>query len=302
MQLSSVALAAAVFTATAAFAADGNFDRTLTVNGTATVNLSTGAGYIHVYPGSGNQVHIVGHVHSRRDVSADDAQRAVSLITDNPPIQQSGSTINVAPPRDKQDIYNKVIIDYDVTAPAASTLAAHSGSGKIEIGGIQGTVSAATGSGEIHVDNIGGNARLQTGSGQINATNVHGAATAQTGSGHINLAVTASGDIKAQTGSGGMHVTGVSGSLRADSGSGSVDIDGNPTGDWNVQTGSGGIHLQLTSDARLNLDAAAGSGSINVDRAMSMQTSDNRHHVTGTINGGGSAVHLRTGSGGITIH
>jgi DUF4097 and DUF4098 domain-containing protein YvlB len=291
-----------VFTTTAAFAADGNFDRTLTVNGSATLNLSTGAGYIHVYPGSGNQVHIVGHVHSRQGISTSDAERAVSLITDNPPIQQSGNTITVAPPRDKEDLYKNVIVDYDVTAPAASTLAAHTGSGKIEIGGIQGTVSAGTGSGEIHVDNIGGNARLQTGSGQINAINVHGAATAQTGSGQINLAVTAPGDIKAQTGSGGMHVTGVSGSLRADSGSGSIDIDGNPTGDWNVQTGSGGIHLQLTSDARLNLDAASGSGGIHVERPIAMQTSDNKHHVTGTINGGGPAVHLRTGSGGIAIH
>jgi hypothetical protein len=302
MQLRSIVLAAAVFTATAAFAADGNFDRTLTVTGPATLNLATGSGYIHVYPGSGNQVHIVGHVHSRRDISADDAQRAVSLITDNPPIQQSGNTINVAPPRDKDDLYRKVSIDYDVTAPATSTLAAHTGSGKIEIGGMQGTVSAATGSGEIHVDNIGANARLQTGSGGIDATNVHGAATAQTGSGSINLAVTAPGDIKAQTGSGGMHVTGVSGSLRAQSGSGTINIDGNPTGDWNVQTGSGAINLQLPAEAHLTLDAAAGSGGIHVDKPIAMQTTADRHHVSGTINGGGPNVHLHTGSGGIAIH
>lgn len=302
MQLRSIVLAAAVFTTATAFAADGNFDRTLTVTGPATLNLATGAGYIHVYPGSGNQVHIVGHVHSRRDLSADDAQRAVSLITDNPPIQQSGNTIDVAPPRDKDDLYKNVSIDYDVTAPASSTLAAHTGSGKIEIGGIQGTVSAASGSGGIHVDNIGANARLQTGSGGIDATNVHGAATAQTGSGGINLAVTAPGDVKAQTGSGGIHLAGISGALRAESGSGTIAIEGNPTGEWNVQTGSGGINLQLPAEAHLTLDAAAGSGGVHVDKPIAMQTNADRHHVSGTINGGGPTLHLRSGSGGITIH
>ena len=48
----------------AAFAAEKSFDRTLTVNGPVTLHVSTGSGYIHVSPGSDNQVHIVGHVKS----------------------------------------------------------------------------------------------------------------------------------------------------------------------------------------------------------------------------------------------
>jgi hypothetical protein len=301
MHLRHYAFAAIALTATAAFAADGNFDRTLTISGAPTLSISTGSGYVHVYPGSGNQVHIVGHVHSRPGIFNSDADRAVAKIVDDPPIVQSGNTVTVAPPKDKEDLYRNVSIDYDVTAPASTTLSAHSGSGQIEIGGIQGTVSGATGSGSIHVDNIGGNAHLQTGSGSINATNVHGGATVQTGSGHINLAVTAPGDVKAQTGSGGMRLDGIVGSLRADAGSGGIDISGNPTGDWRAQSGSGGIHLQLPPDARLNLEASTGSGVIQVDRPIAMQTSANKHHVSGNINGGGPTVHLNTGSGGITL-
>ena len=69
-----------------------------------------------------------------------------------------------------------------------------------------------------------------------------------------------------------------------------------------VQTGSGGIRIQLAPDARLNLQADTGSGGIQVDRPITMQTSNSKHHISGSINGGGPTVRLSTGSGGITIH
>src|ERR1700749_3106160 len=47
-----------------ALASDGTFDKTLSVNGSVQLEVSTGSGYVHVNPGSDNQVHIIGHVHS----------------------------------------------------------------------------------------------------------------------------------------------------------------------------------------------------------------------------------------------
>jgi len=302
MQLSRYLIAAVALAATTAFAADANFDRTLNVTGSPSLNISTGSGYVHVYSGSGNQVHIVGHVHARPGLFSGDVNQIVNSIAKEPPIVQSGDTITVGPSKDKSDLYRNVSIDYDVTAPAASSLRASSGSGQLEIGGIQGSVSGNTGSGSIHVDNIGGNAHLQTASGSIEATQVHGGATAQTGSGHIHLAVTGPGDVRAQTGSGGIHLSDIAGGLQADSGSGSIEVEGNPTDEWRVQSGSGGINLQLPPDAHLNLEAETGSGGIRVDRPVAMQTSAGKHHLSGTINGGGHTVRLHTGSGGITIH
>jgi DUF4097 and DUF4098 domain-containing protein YvlB len=292
----------AVLPTTAALGADGTFDKTLAVNEAPSVSISTGAGYVHVYPGSGNQVHIIGHVHANPGLFGSDADARVKEIVAAPPIEQSGNTIIVSTPKGDSDLFRNISIDYDVTTPRATTLNAHTGSGRVEIGGIESAVTAGSGSGSIHTDNIGANSRLETGSGRIQATNVHGAATVQTGSGDIELALTALGDVKAQTGSGSIRIDGVNGGLRATSGSGSIEVHGNPAAEWRTQSGSGSIHLQVAADAHFDLDAETGSGSIRTDRPIVMQGSMNNHHVTGAVNGGGPTVHASTGSGSITIH
>src|ERR1039458_6642646 len=211
-----------ILPATAALAAEGTFDKTLMVSGAPSVSISAGAGYIHVYPGADNQVHVIGHVHATDGWFGSDADAHVKQIVASPPIVQSGNIITISTPDEDSHLFHDVFIDYDVTTPRATTLKARAGSGGIEIGGIAGTVNAGAGSGSIHVDNIGANSRLGTGSGRIRATDVHGAAMVQTGSGSIELSLSAPGDVRAQTGSGSIHIDGVSGGLRADSGSGSI--------------------------------------------------------------------------------
>jgi hypothetical protein len=290
-----------ILPATVALAAEGTFDKTLTVSGAPTLSVSSGAGYIHVYPGPGNQVHIIGHVHATNNWFGSDADARVKQIVDSPPISQFGNTITVANPNADSDFFRNIAIDYDVTTPAATTLKAHTGSGSMEIGGIQGTVTAASGSGSLHIDNIGPAPRIETGSGNIQATHVHGAAFVQTGSGSIELSLAAPGDVSAHTGSGSIHIDGAAGSLRASTGSGSIEADGNPTSEWRADSGSGSIRLQLAPNARFDLNASTGSGSIHTDRAIVMQGDLNRHHITATVNGGGPTVRASTGSGSITI-
>ncbi len=64
MNVRSLLAIATLSIATTAFAADGNFERTLTTGSTPNVSVATGSGYIRLKPGSDNQVHIVGHVHA----------------------------------------------------------------------------------------------------------------------------------------------------------------------------------------------------------------------------------------------
>jgi hypothetical protein len=301
MNLRTLFALSLILPTTAALAAEGTFDKTLSVSGATTLSVSTGAGYIHVYPGSGNQVHIIGHVHATNNWLGSDADARVRQIVASPPITQSGNAITVANPSGDSDLFRNIAIDYDVTAPASTTLKSHTGSGSMEIGGIQGTVTASSGSGSIHVDNIGPAPRIETGSGRIQATNVHGAAFVQTGSGSIELSLAAPGDVNAHTGSGSVHIDGVSGSLRATSGSGSIEAKGNPTSEWRAESGSGGIRLELAPDARFNLNVSTGSGGIHSERPIVMQGDLNRHHLEAVVNGGGPTVRASTGSGSITI-
>jgi DUF4097 and DUF4098 domain-containing protein YvlB len=287
---------------TSALAADGTFDKTLSVSVAPSLSVSTGSGYIHVYSGSDRQVHITGHVHSRAGAFDSNGEARVKEIVASPPITQTGNTIVVANVHQDSGLFNNISIDYDITTPGLTNLNAQTGSGSLEVGGIQGKVSANSGSGSIHGDNIGNDARFLTGSGSIRATNVHGAAVAQTGSGRIELSISGPGDVKAQTGSGSIRLDGIGGGLRAaGTGSGSIEVAGNPTSEWRLETGSGSIRVETKADAHFNLNAEAGSGFIHVDHPIVMQDSMNRHHVTGIINGGGPTVHASTSSGSITI-
>lgn len=294
------ALAALGFAASTTYAADADFERNYTVSGPATVNVKTGSGYIHLYSGSGNQVHVHGHVRVLRPFG--DSDRIVSGIVAAPPVRQSGNTVTAEPvPPSNGGLFSNISIDYDITAPPNSTVEAKTGSGSMEVGGIQGEVTAETGSGSIHVDNIGPKAHLSTGSGSIRGTKLHGGASLQTGSGNIEAAVDAAGDVTAHTGSGHIQLDGLNGGARVTTGSGSIAVSGAPAEEWRVETGSGSVHLNLIGNAHCNVDLHTGSGGIQVNKPVVMQGAMNKHHVTGSIGGGGATIRASTGSGSITI-
>ena len=297
-------IAALTLTATAAYAAEGNFEKTLAVGGAPNVSVATGSGYVHVYSGSGNQVHVIGRVHVRPglfDWLGGDADSRVRQIVADPPIKQAGNAITIGADRGESSFFNNVSIDYEITTPSGTTLKAATGSGDLEIGGIEGAVTAETGSGDMKVENIGANARLETGSGSIHANNVHGAATLQTGSGDLDLDLSGAGDVKAQTGSGSIRIRGVTGGLHAEAGSGNIEVTGSPTAEWRLESGSGSVAAHVGSAAKFNLNAETGSGSVHMDMPVLMQGQLNKQHIVGTVNGGGPTLRVTTGSGNIEI-
>jgi hypothetical protein len=296
----TIATGVLALAATAAYAAEGTFDKSLSVSGAAIVTISTGSGYIHVLPGSDTQVHVIGHVRSNRGWFGADADSKVKEIVANPPIAQTGSIVTIGTQHDDWRLHN-ISIDYDVTLPKSTTLKATSGSGDVHIANIEGAVTAQSGSGDVKTENIGANAKLGTGSGSIEANGVHGAANAETGSGNIHLQVTAPGDVKVSTGSGSIHVAGVSGALKAGTGSGDVEVQGTPTSEWKLDTGSGSIRLELGTGAKFNLNAETGSGTVHLAQPITMQGDLNKHHIIGSVNGGGTTIKAETGSGNIII-
>ncbi len=296
-------IAALTLTATAAFAAEGSFEKTLAVSSATSLSVATGSGYVHVYSGTDSQVHVIGRVHVRAGLfgGAGDAEARVRQIVADPPIKQFGNTITIGTEHGESNLFHNVSIDYEITTPSGTTLKAATGSGDMEIGGIEGAVTAETGSGGMRVENIGANARLETGSGSIHATNVHGAATLQTGSGNLELELSGAGDVKAQTGSGSIRIGGINGGLRAEAGSGNIEVAGNPTAEWRLESGSGSVAANVGSAAKFSLNAETGSGSIHVEQPLLSQETRNRQHVVGTVNGGGPTLRATTGSGNITI-
>jgi hypothetical protein len=278
----ALAAAALLLVPACVLAAEGTFEKTLTVSATPTLNVSTGSGYIRINPGSDNQIHIVGHVKAGSgwmSGSSKSAEERVNEVVKNPPIDQTGNIVRVG----KDQHMNNVSIDYDITAPKDTNLSANSGSG------------------DLRIMNVGMNSKLGTGSGNIEASGLNGASSFDTGSGDIVASLTGNGDVKAGTGSGNIHLSNVSGGLKAETGSGNVEVSGKPVSMWKIGTGSGNVTVAVNG-AAFTLDASTGSGGIQTDVPMTVEGSLDKHHVVGKINGGGPTVRVETGSGSVHVH
>lgn len=261
-----------------AFAAQANFDRTLSVSGRVELSVFTGAGNIHLTHGSGNEIRIHGHVTSNWGGGGEDR---VSDVAAHPPIEQTGNIVRIG--AHNENLHN-ISIDYDIQAPADSFLEAHSGSGNVTDDGVGENAKLGTGSGNIHANGLRGGFSVSTGSGDVVAEQNSG-----------------TGDVTARTGSGNIDLRNLHGSLHAGTGSGDVKAAGTPTGEWRITTGSGNIELWPGS-AGFNLDAHTGSGEVHTDREMTVQGSFDHHHTAGRVNGGGPTVYIQTGSGDVRIH
>ena len=280
--LSIAALLAFSTVAFAAPAPDGNFDRTLSVSAQPDLYVSTGAGNIRVHPGTGNQIHVVGHVHASWSAFGDINAR-IQRIVDNPPVTQSGNAVHVGEANDRE-LFNNISIDYEITVPADVALNLRSGSGDIE------------------VDNVGRFLTASSGSGSVRAHGLHGPATLDSGSGDIELEEQAAGDVKARTGSGSIRIHNLNGSFNSKTGSGDIEADGNLVGAANLTSGSGSVRLHIAPTSHFSFEGSTGSGDIRVHfPGAPEQDSHNRHHLTASINGGGPPLVIHTGSGDIEV-
>ena len=94
---------------TAMFAAEGRFEKTIPAGASLTATVATGSGFIHIIPGSGNEVHIIGHVHANHGWMGNGSDDDVKQVEANPPIDFSGSNLRIGNRNDGP--YRHVAID-----------------------------------------------------------------------------------------------------------------------------------------------------------------------------------------------
>jgi len=313
-------LAVSLWAVWARAAAEGSFDRTLKVTGSAEVEVNTGSGSINVHRGDSGSVRVHGliRISNGWHGSGEGSEAKIRALEANPPIEQSGNTIRIGH-IENPELRHGVSISYELEVPTETRLTSTTGSGNQTVRGIRGPLKARTGSGSLKVSEITDETRIETGSGDIDLENIQGGLSAQTGSGSIRaasigssvVATTGSGSIRLQqsgpgavkleTGSGRVEASGVKSGLRAHTGSGNIQVEGTPGGDWNLETGSGNLILRLPPDTAFTLNAHTGSGQINTDHPITVQGSIGRHELRGKVGNGGAMLNLETGSGDIRI-
>jgi DUF4097 and DUF4098 domain-containing protein YvlB len=304
-------------------ATTGHFERTLQVNGTVELEVSSGSGNINVHQGGAGTVSVTAKIHGNNGTSwlfgSGNIDERIHKIEQNPPVVQQSNTIRIGRIEDR-DLTRNISIDYDVTVPPQTRLNSHTGSGDQTISGLQQPMTAKTGSGNVTVDRVSAETRVSSGSGDLKINSVKGILYAETGSGNIHayeiagdvfvntgsgdvdIRQSAGGSVKAQTGSGNINLHGVKGGLRADAGSGNIQAEGEPTSDWRLGAGSGNITLKIPTQASFNIDARTSSGSLNLNsHQVTTQGTLARNHIQGKVGNGGVLLDLHTGSGDIEL-
>ncbi len=215
------------------------------------------------------------------------------------------------------------VVRGDVTGDFLSTR----GGGDFRIGRVSGRVKILSHSGEIRVASAGVGADLKTFGGDIEIGPVTGDLRAQTGAGDIRagpvagslFAETSGGDIRikeigggaeARTGGGDIVLPGVRGHILAETAGGDVRVGAlsqTLKGGVSIHTSGGDVTLTLPADFRGEVELVAHSGRFDEDiirsefPELTISRERHRQRASGSLNGGGAKVVVRTDSGSIRL-
>jgi len=193
----------------------------------------------------------------------------------------------------------------------------HSGGGHIRAAHIKGTAQLETDGGNITVGEAGTLAGVRTGGGQIDFGEVHGSVHAETGGGGVRV-MYVSGPMEVETSGGGICLTRVSNVVRAATGNGNITAwitpdsrDSSHTvrlpGPSQLASGTGDIVVFLPRNLAATIDASVENGGpdrIEADPALGLNLQMNEAgpmHASGTLNGGGAILRLRSVGGKIRL-
>jgi len=174
------------------------------------------------------------------------------------------------------------------------SLYARTAGGNIEVDGATGDVEARTSGGDIEVASIGGSLIAKTAGGDIEGRQIDGSVEATTRAGDIELEA-------------------VGGSVDAETSVGDIEIQMLASGsdDSSLRTSHGDVELLLPGNvaARLDIEVSSDWGGridrddITSDFPITIETDRNGDllRASGTLNGGGPTVVIRTRGGSVNI-
>ena len=297
---------------------EGDFDRKFAVSGPITLELMTGKGDAHITTGPAGEVRIHGEIHVD-SWSSESGRTRLQQVQSNPPISQEGNLIRIGGVG--KGSRGDVDVDYTIVVPQDTQLRSTSGSGDVEVRGIQGPANFTCGSGDVTAAEIGGDVHVLCGSGDVKLSKIKGQAQVTTGSGDITLD-TVQGESRLQTGSGGLEITnpgdaleaatgngditikGASADIRLRTSSGDFDVEGNPGSSnyWDFHTSSGEVTLHVPPTASFRLYARSSSGDIDAAIPIVMEGTTNKHELRARLGDSKARVEIQTSSGDISLH
>lgn len=261
----------------------GSYD----VGAGGTLRVEASFGSIEVTASSGNSVDVK-VVREVRDRFDDDEARIIS--EHQVEMSQSGSDIIVTTTvsdaaRDRwNEDYNTTPLNVrlEISVPRAYN------------------VDLDTRAGNISVNDLDGEVRTETGGGNLEFGNINGSVWAHTAGGNIDIG-DVDGNVDVETSGGNIHIDRAGGEVRAETSGGNIsaNITRQPAGDCRLSTSAGTISVTLAAGIGVDIDASTSIGGVSSDFDVDGRVT--RNSISGSINGGGPELHLRTSAGRIRI-
>ena len=159
-------------------------------------------------------------------------------------------------------------VDVVIQMPREGKVDLRTGDGKIDINGLKGEMDLHSGDGSETLESVDGKLRAETGDGSIETNGRFDEVDLKTGDGHL--------DVHAAAGS----------SLNEG---------------WSLKTGDGNVSLLVPADIAADGDLHTGDGHIDLDMPITTDGKMRKGEIHGKLNGGGSALTIRTGDGSIHL-
>jgi DUF4097 and DUF4098 domain-containing protein YvlB len=206
----------------------------------------------------------------------------------------------------------RVSVDYTVTAPAGTSVFAHSMSGDVNVTNIKGEVRADTVSGDVTATGTPAATLVRTVSGNATASGIdhQNELRVSTISGNVTIRSARARSVDADSTSGDVALTDVMcdrATVKAFSGDITYSGALAKAGRYQFNSQSGDVHLTLVGTSGFELDASTFSGSVGSDFPVTVPAGQpvsgqgSRKSLRGVVGTGGPTLSIRTFSGDITI-
>lgn len=194
--------------------------------------------------------------------------------------------------------YNNLSISFAVQVPNTYSTKLGTSGGAIRMSNLSGMHEAKTSGGSLDFDKMSGEITGRTSGGSINADGINGTFDVATSGGSIRVD-DIEGKVTLNTSGGSIRIDNARGSFDASTSGGSITATLiKVTGPIDLSTSGGSVTVSVPRDLGFNLDAR---GNRVVADDVSFNGRTERDRMSGTVNGGGVPIRLRTSAGTVRI-
>lgn len=200
-------------------------------------------------------------------------------------------------------------ISYDVTVPVQTGLMCKTSSGSITLKNLQGDIHGQTSSGSVKTSDLGpGNVNCRTSSGSVSLVRGKdlGSCELHTSSGSVKATQVNARSLYLKTSSGSVTADQVTcAKINGHTSSGNVravfTAETRADLDAELTTSSGSVNITLPPDFGGQVDLGTNSGSVRVNRPITVQGKLSKREIRGTMGEGTGRLKARTSSGSVTV-